>query len=104
MPGGGLLATAGGFPHNVYMNDDLEVAFIGTLTNGEQGLYLSKNGSLVLVAKTGTDIDGLGAIASLDDFGAGAASTQISMNDHGQILFAAKFTSNAAAVLVATPK
>ena len=39
MPGGGVLKQAGGFPHNAYLNNNQEVAFIGTLSDGGQGLY-----------------------------------------------------------------
>ncbi len=104
MPGGGIFKQAGTFPHNAYLNNNLEVAFIGTLNSGDQGLYLWKNGAILLVAKTGMKVDGGATIANLDDFGAGAASTQIATNDHGQIIFAANVTAGGGAILVATPR
>jgi hypothetical protein len=42
-------------------------------------------------------------ISDLDDFGAGLASTQVSINDVGQVLFAAKFKGGGGDLLVATP-
>ena len=104
MPGGGVLKQAGGFPHNAYLNNNQEVAFIGTLSDGGQGLYLWKNGTVRLVARNGTAVDGGGVIANLDDFGAGAASTQIAANDRGQIIFAANLTTGGGAILTATPR
>lgn len=104
MPGGGVFASAGGFPHNAYLNDRQQVAFVGTLADGGQGLYVWKDGTVRLVARTGTNVDSGATIASLDDFGAGAASSQIAINDLGQIVFAAKLSGGDGALLVATPR
>jgi len=104
MPGGGHFKQAGGFPHTAYLNNNGEITFIATLDDGGQGLYVWKNGSLILVAKTGTTVGSGEVIKNLDDFGVGAASTQIAINDHGQIVFAANLTTGSSAVLVATPR
>jgi hypothetical protein len=104
MPGGGIFSRAGGFPRTAYLNNNLEVAFVGTLQNGDQGLYRWKNGMVTLVAKTGMTIAGIGTIANLDDLGAGSASTQVAINDLGQILFAANLTAGGGALLVANPQ
>lgn len=105
MPGGGKLVTAGGSPNTAYLNNNLEVAFVGTLDNGDQGLYRWKNGTVTLVAKTGTAIDGGAAIANLDDFDYGTgASSQVAINDLGQIIFAANLKGGGGAMLLATPR
>jgi hypothetical protein len=106
MPGGGVLKRAGGLPHTAYLNNSGAVAFIATLTNGDHGLYFWKNGALTLVAKTGMEVDGGGVIANLNDFGFadGSASSQVAINDNGQILFAAKLTTGPGALLLATPR
>lgn len=103
MPGGGTLVTSGQFPHNAYINDLGDIAFIGTLDNGDHGVYAWRRGTLGLVAKTGTNT-GVGTISSLDDLGAGQASTYVTINDFGQVIFAAKFQEGGGALLMATPK
>jgi hypothetical protein len=54
------------------------------------------------VAKTGTRTKA-GVIANVDDFGIGQASTQVWINDVGQILFMARFEEGGGALLIATP-
>ncbi|MBV8820463.1 MAG: hypothetical protein JO022_19040 [Acidobacteriaceae bacterium] len=103
LPGGHVMAQAGTFPHNAYVNDNRQVAFVATLDNGDQGLFVWSEGTVRLVAKTGTQLGG-STIANLDDFGAGAASTQLAINDRGQILFAANLASGVDALVLATPK
>jgi hypothetical protein len=108
MPGGGHFATGGGFSHNAALNNRGDVVFVATLNDGNQGLYVWRNGTLSLVAKTGSPVPG-GVIANLDDFGAGRASSMVSINEPGQILFAANVTPDdnptalIATVLVARP-
>src|SRR5262249_46733561 len=66
MPGGGHFVTAsleGGGQSD--LNNSGDVLFNALLDNGE-GLYLFSHGSLSLVARTGTEIPGVGTIASLD--------------------------------------
>lgn len=103
MPGGGTFARTGFANQNVTINNQGDIVFVATLTNGDQGLYRWRHGILSLVAKTGTDT-GAGTILNLDDFGNGFASSQVSVNDAGQILFAAKFQGGGGAMLVATPR
>ena len=109
MPGGGRFATGGGFSHDAALNNRGDVVFVATLNDGNQGLYVWRNGTLSLVAKTGSPLPG-GVIANLDDFAAGQASSMVSINEPGQILFAANVTplddptALTATVLVATPR
>jgi len=51
---------------------------------------------------TGT-VTGAGVISDLDEFGYGWASTQVSINEVGQVLFAAHFQDGGGAMLVASP-
>lgn len=91
MPGGGrLVAAAGG--EVFHLNNDGDVAFAARLDTGEDGLYVSSEGSLRLVARTGTVIPGVGTIVALlppDLVGTGADQFPIGANDRGQILFTA---------------
>jgi len=103
MPGGGILATTGFFSHDAYINNRGDVVFVGTLASGENGLYISRQGVLQLVAKTGTTT-GAATISTMDDFGGGVGNTQVAINDAGQIIFAAKFKEGGGGLLVATPK
>lgn len=102
MPGGGtFLNTYGG--QDIAVNNRGDIAFSATLTDGTQGIYLWRQGQLSVVAKTGTKT-GAGVIANVDDFGVGQASSQVWINDAGQILFMARFQGGGGALLVATPK
>ncbi len=102
MPGGGTyLNTYAG--QDVAVNGRGDIVFSATLTDGTQGIYLWRHGQLSLVAKTGTDT-GAGVIANVDDYGAGQASTQVWINDVGQILFMARFQEGGGALLIASPK
>jgi hypothetical protein len=73
MPGGGHFKTASAVTAGqIHINRRGEVAFNATLdsdANGDgtldTGLFLWSNGSLQLVARTGTVIDGIGTIAHL---------------------------------------
>jgi hypothetical protein len=104
LPAGGTFATTGFFNQNVAMNNAGDIVFNALLTDGTtQGIYLWRHGRLALVAKAGTDT-GAAIIANVDDFGIGAPSTQVAINDAGQILFAARFQSGGGAMLVATPR
>lgn len=103
MPGGGTFASNGQYQQNVFMNNQGEVVFAATLSSGANGLYIWRHGVTSLVAQTGTDT-GSGVILSLDDFLAGAASSQVSINDAGRILFMAKYFGGGGGLLVATPK
>ena len=68
--GGGHLVTAGFFTLDLGLNNQGVVAFTATLdtsTNGlaDTGLYTWSNGTLSLVARTGTVIPGVGTIQAL---------------------------------------
>jgi len=103
MPDGGTLAFVGTGGQNIAMNNLGDIVFDATLKDGSQAIYLWRHGHLSLVVKTGTDTRA-GVISDLDDGGAGWASTQISINDWGQILFMAHFQGGGGAMLVATPR
>ena len=103
MPGGGTFATCGDFTQNASLNNQGDIVFDATLKDGTNGIYLWRHGVVFLVAKNGTGT-GAGVISTLDDFGGAVANTQVSINDVGQILFAAKFKEGGGAMLVATPK
>jgi len=77
------------------------VVFDATLTDNTQEIYLRRHGVLSLVVKTGSDT---GIISSFDGFGGGVANTQISANDAGKVLFAARFERGGGALLIASPR
>ena len=57
-----------------------------------------------MVVKTGTQTPA-GVIADLDDYGAGGAPTQVSINDAGQVVFVANIQGGGSGVMmVATPR
>jgi hypothetical protein len=103
MPGGGTFMTGGYYGQDSCLNNQGDVVFDATLSDGTNAIYVWRKGIVSLVAKTGTDT-GAGVISTLDDFGGSVANTQVSINDSGQILFAAKFKAGGGAMLVATPK
>jgi len=102
MPGGGTLAFVGTTGGDIAMNNPGDIVFDATLTDGTQAIYLWRQGHLSLVAKTGTHTSA-GIISDLDDGGFGWASTQLSINDAGHILFMAHFQDGSGAMLVAKP-
>jgi hypothetical protein len=113
MPGGGTLVTATFQDSNYHLNNRGDVSFSATLdtdVNGDgikdRGLYLFSEGSLSLVARTGTVIPGLGTIAYLGlapflPFPAAAGGI---INERGQVLFFATLTDGRGVILAATPK
>ncbi len=110
MPGGGRLVTAAG-GEVFHLNNKGDVAFAARLDTGEDGLYVSSEGSLRLVARTGTVIPGVGEIAALlppDLVGIGSGPFPIGANDRGQILFTAAVDDGSGilrgVLLLATPK
>ena len=98
MPDGKTLAKVGTAGLDIAMNNANDVVFDATLTDGTEAIYLWRHGHLSLVVKTGTQTPG-GVISDLDDFGLGWASTQLSINDWGQILFVAHFQDGGGAML-----
>jgi hypothetical protein len=118
LPGGGLLDTATFFAYQYGLNNLGDVTFTARLnTDVDQdgvratGLYVLSDGSLQLVARTGTVIPGVGTVAHVnppsvatnptqnphDLFGGGA------INDLGEILFQVTLTDGRGVLLVATP-
>jgi hypothetical protein len=102
MPGGGILVTApdAGSTERLHLNGAGAIAFFGQLVDGTIGLYLWSNGTLRLVARTGTVLPGIGTIES-QSVGGGT------LNELGQVLFATKVIDatgqERTVLLVATP-
>jgi hypothetical protein len=111
MPGGGhfLLPITYG-TGNLDLNDRSDVTFgamLDTDANGDgqpdTGVYLWSNGTLSLIARSGTVIPGVGTLAQLrppdtGNWGSGAMS-----NDQGQVFFQGTLTNGTGVLLVATP-
>jgi hypothetical protein len=106
MDGGGQLSALGTEAlrggSQLSLNDRDQVAFNATLDDGKQGLYLYSNGYPNLVAKTGTEIQGVGTI---DYFQSEAAPLSfMALNERGQLAFAATLTDGSGVLLLATPQ
>jgi hypothetical protein len=102
MPGGGHLAFVSG------LNNSRTVVFTAGLDNGDEGRYAWSDGSLRLIAKTGSVIPGLGTILSLE-MGSGLSPSGYpsgygSLNDRGQTVFGCTLTDGRVVLLLATPK
>jgi hypothetical protein len=115
MPGGGRMTTTGFFVNCANLNHCGEVCFAASLETDEgpaQGLYLWSGGRTRLVARSGTELPGLGVVEALlppvliphfpDEFpwpyvGAG-------INDRGQILTQATLKDGRNLLLLATPE
>ena len=69
-----------------------------------RGCIRWKNGTVRLVARNGTAVDGGGVIVNLDDFGAGVASTQIQPMIAGRSSLPRTLRPAAAPFLTATPR
>ena len=97
MPGGGKIRSVN--PANVMGNFSLnnrgDVSFNAALDNGETGLYIHSQGSLHLVARTGTMIPGIGRIASVTSLVNGGT-----LNDSGQVFFWASLTDGSGVLLL----
>jgi len=117
LPGGGTLVNASLINGNVHLNNRGEVAFGGVVNsdvdqdgNDDTGLFVWSKGKLSLVARTGTNIPGVGTVDEL-------ASPQLIFppapianttsgainNDRGQIAFQVTLTDGRGAFLLATP-
>jgi hypothetical protein len=103
MPGGGNLRSVSYPRGNVAINERGAVAFLAILDTGEQGAYLWSNGQLRLLARSGTDIPGVGRVQSLSFFGETVPPYGVKLNDRGQVLFTVK-TATSGALVVATPQ
>ncbi len=120
MPGGGRFVTSaliGGW--QLHINNVGEVAFNATVDtddNGDgfpdTGLYLWSHGQRRLVARTGTEIPGVGTIAHLVQNVPVVAppasghfpSSGANNNDFGQVVFGATLSDGRGVLLLATPK
>ena len=113
MPGGGTFLRAGFQLTGYDLNQRGDVSFAATLSTdvnndgfADNGLYVFSNGSVRLVARTGTVIPGLGTIDYMglppainpSFFGAGAI-----INERGQVLFFATLSDGMGVLLLATP-
>jgi hypothetical protein len=112
MPGGGTMVRASDQDSNYHLNNTGDVSFSAVLDTdvnhdglSDTGLYVFSEGSLSLVARTGTIIPGLGKIAylGLAPFFPFPAATGSIINDHGQVLFFATLSDGRGVLLVATP-
>lgn len=111
MPGGGDFVTGSFFTLDMGLNDHGSVSFtaeLDTSTIGlpDTGLYVSTNGKISLVARTGTVIPGVGTIEALQppvSLGAPYPIGGAAINDRGQVLFTAVLTNGKAVLLLATP-
>jgi hypothetical protein len=101
MPGGGHLLSASFYVGNYSLNKRGDIAFNALLDDGGQGLYIGRPGDLTLVARTGTEIPGVGTVESFDQLQTGFPSSGVVLNDRGQLLFGAQLTDGRAVLLVA---
>jgi hypothetical protein len=113
MPGGGDFVSTTCSAQGWGINNAGDICFgaqLNTVTNGipDTGVYCLVNGSLRLVARTGTTIPGVGTVAFL-----GASSQTIGSNpdfrmggptnNRGQVVLSATMTNGTGALLVASP-
>jgi hypothetical protein len=96
LPGGGTLVATSFQPGNWSINDAGSVAFSAqldtdTLGTGNRGtgLYVWSHGALRVVARTGTNLPGLGTVVALSppDFVGGPPSSGAALNNRGMVLF-----------------
>jgi hypothetical protein len=112
MPGGGHFVSPIRYQvGNVDLNDRGDVTFgavLDTDTNGDgqpdTGVYQWSNGTLTLIARSGTAIPGAGTIGQMGppeegNWGSGAMS-----NEKGQVFLQATLTDGTGVLLVATPR
>ena len=117
MPGGGTLVTASFFQSTYDLNEVGKVTFAGSLdTDGDgvsdaTGVFVWSAGVLKVIARTGTEIPGLGTVTQIlpPDL-AGCfpgcfpyAFLSSAMNERGQVLFTAALDDGSGVLLVASP-
>jgi len=106
MPGGGSLLTASLLPGQVDVNGAGDVAFTATLREQhdgafDTGLYLYRGGKLSVVARTGTEVPGVGTIERIQSslvsgwFASGGAT----LNEAGELAFAAILSDKSVVLL-----
>jgi hypothetical protein len=112
LPGGGNFGTASSFAYQYYLNNSGDITFICRLDTAhggvaDTGIYLVSHGKTQLVARTGTQITGVGMIADINSPGfvnGGPLQAGGIINNRGQIFFEATLTDNTGVLLVATPR
>jgi hypothetical protein len=119
MPGGGAFVTTStiiGWQIDVNNRGDVVFnAALDTDDNGDgildTGLFVWSQGTLRLVARTGTDIPGVGTIAHLIMNVPSTSPPPVlvpnsgaNINDRGQVVFGATLTDGRGVLLLATPK
>lgn len=102
LPGGGKLMTTEGenYRHTFDFLEDGTIVFAGQLDDGA-GIYLSKDGKVNLVARTGQEMKGVGTpdkLANKD-----LSSLGVAINSKGQIAFPAHTTDDKTHLVLATP-
>ena len=113
MPGGGHFFSTTCGAQGLGINQAGNICFgaqLDIVNNGipDTGLYCLVNGSLQLVARTGTVVRGVGTIAYLGDVAPVSGSNPDfryggPMNDGGQVLVGATMTNGTVVLLVASP-
>jgi hypothetical protein len=113
MPGGGNFVSTTCSDQELGINNARDICFgaqLDTVTNGipDTGVYCLANGSLRVVARSGTVVPGVGTIAYLGDAAPASGSTPDfryggPTNDRGQVLVGATMTNGTVDLLVATP-
>lgn len=114
MPGGGNYVTQGNFFRQLDMNSRGDVLFNATLDNDsngdgipDTGLFLWSQGTLHLVVRSGSVIEGMGTVAHLHAaayVGLPWPSSGALINDRGQLVFEVTLTDGRCVLLQATPE
>jgi hypothetical protein len=115
LPGGGAFQSASNNDATFGLNNRGDVSFAATLntdTTGDglndTGVYVDANGTLRLVARSGTVVPGVGTISRIGQFFSPSVLGSVygtggMINDVGQVLFNATLTDERGVLLVATP-
>ncbi len=115
LPGGGHFATTASIPYQYYMNNAGDITFVAALdtadANGvaDTGLYVVSHGKIRLVARSGSDLPGVGTVAHVNSPSFSGPMMPSSLqaggiiNDRGQIFFEVILADGRGVLLVATP-
>lgn len=115
LPGGGHFATTAAIPYQYYLNNAGDITFVAALdtadANGvtDTGLYSVSHGKTRLVARSGSDLPGVGTVADVNSPSFSGPMMPSSLqaggiiNDRGQIFFEVILTDGSGVLLVATP-
>ncbi|MGH7064597.1 MAG: DUF7453 family protein, partial [Stellaceae bacterium] len=105
--------TTAAIPYQYYLNNGGDITFLAALDTGntdnepDTGMYLVSHGKMRVVARTGTDIPGIGTVAHVNSpglVGSGGLQAGGIINDRGQIFFEVILTDGTGVLLVATPR